>query len=196
MWFGLWMHEFSFFLSWVRMRERINLKSHISWPTNYIVGCWHFKIFIWIEKNTYRVYVCFKRFSVIISICDVRFLDKALCNLHIRACMSECFISFMHASVCAKSWSLHKINPSSKNVFIVLFSLHLNSFILFHSTQNISFGNYMGPKCVLWKFMSNHCWKRIYVRVLYCVGIVGIWFCTGKKNLRIVWIMELYEFML
>lgn len=148
------------------------------------------------KKKPYRVYVCFKRFSVIISICDVRFLDKALCNLHIRACMSECFISFMNASVCAKSWSLHKINPSSKNVFIVLFSLHLNSFILFHSTQNISFGNYMGPKCVLWKFMSNHCWKRIYVRVSYCVGIVGIWFCTGKKNLRIVWIMELYEFML
>lgn len=146
------------------------------------------------KKKPYRVYVCFKRFSVIISICDVRFLDKALCNLHIRACMSECFISFMNASVCAKSWSLHKINPSSKNVFIVLFSLHLNSFILFHSTQNISFGNYMGPKCVLWKFMSNHCWKRIYVRVSYCVGIVGIWFCTGKKkstdclNNGVVWI--------
>lgn len=171
------------FSSWVRMRERINLKSNISWPTNYIY-CWMLAFWnIYMNKKTpYRVYVRFKRFSVIISICDVRFLDKALCNLHIRACMSECFIPFMHASVCAKSWSLHKINPSSKNVFIVLFSLHLNSFILFHSTQNISFGNYMGPKCVLWKFMSNHCWKRIYVRVLcwYSWNLILYW---GKKKI-------------
>lgn len=166
------------------MRERINLKSHISWPSNYIY-CWMlaFRNIYMNKKTPYRVYVCYKRFSVIISICDVRFLDKALCNLHIRACMSECFISFMHASVCVP-----KVDH-----FIRLI-LHPRTFLscYFHFTWILLF--FFIPLkifhlAITW--VQNVCYENLCQIIVekgytcvYCVGIVGIWFCTGaKKNI-------------
>lgn len=112
-------------------------------------------------------------------------LDIAKCNLHISR-MHE-WISFFVAPTID-----HKINPSSKSVFIVLFSLQFNSFILFHSTQNISFCNYMGRNvclkvCVCMSY-ENLCQiivngDVLYMDVyLYCVSIV---FCLCWKNQRI-----------